>query len=681
MRPVFIFVLSLALWASAPAAEEEAAALERALGARAAGDWDRALAEARGAGPVGQDIIAWHYLRARQGTFAEARAFLARRPDWPGLPLLRARSEGAIPPGADARQVIDFFVPQAPRSGAGTLRYAAALRATGQGETAEAELIRGWTTHSLTASEEAAFITRHGALLRPHHWARTDMLLWRGLSGEAERMLPLLTEAEKRLATARIALRERRDGVNALIDRVPAARAGDPGLAYERFLWRARAGLTDGAIEMLEQTEELGRAEDWGNLRRRYARILMRAEENRRAYRIAARHGLSEGRHFDDLEWLAGFIALRKLGDAETALAHFERFETAVDTPISLGRAGYWQARAHAALGDEAAAMADYTRAAAHQTAFYGQLAAEEAGLPPDPLLTGTESFPDWRGAAFMQSSVFEAAELLLAAGDLSLGERFLTHLTESLSRQDIGQLAGYVREVHGEPHLEVMIAKRAVQYGHVLEAPYFPLHPLLAETGDVPPALALAIARRESEFDPRVSSGVGARGLMQLMPATAEEMAGDLGVRFIERRLLSDPDYNARLGLTYLAELQETFGESPVLISVAYNAGPSRAFAWMRSRGDPREARTDLVDWIEHIPFRETRNYVMRVTESLPVYRARLSGETEPLGLLADLRGARPDGRAVNGPPPPNWAPELSLRPRSRPAAAPAPADAPATE
>lgn len=679
MRPIFILFLSLVLWASAPAADGEAEALERALAARAVGDWDRALAEARGAGPVGQDIIAWHYLRARQGSFAEARAFLVRRPDWPGLPLLRARSEGAIPPRADPQQVLNYFIPQAPRSGAGTLRYAEALRAAGQAETADAEIIRGWTTHSLTGDEEAAFITRHGSLVRPHHWARTDMLLWRGLTAEAARMLPRLSEAEKRLATARIALRERRDGVNALIARVPASRADNPGLAFERFLWRARAGMTDGAIEMLEETDDLGQAEEWGNLRRRYARILMRAEENRRAYRIAARHGLEEGRHFADLEWLAGFIALRKLGDAATALRHFERFETAVDTPISLGRAGYWQGRAHAALGDEAAAREDYTRAAAHQTAFYGQLAAEEAGLLPDPKLAGTEEFPDWRGGAFTQSSVFEAAELLLAAGDLSLGERFLTHLAESLTREEIGQMADYVREVHGEPHLEVMIAKRAVQYGHVLEAPYFPLHPLLEETGDVPQALALAIARRESEFDPGVSSGVGARGLMQLMPATAEEMAGDLGVRFLEARLLSDPDYNARLGLTYLAELIETFGPSPVLVSVAYNAGPSRAFSWISARGDPRDARTDLVDWIEHIPFRETRNYVMRVTESLPVYRARISGETQALGLLADLRGARPDGRAVTGPPPPNWAPELSLRPLSRPAAPPA--DVPATE
>jgi soluble lytic murein transglycosylase len=156
---------------------------------------------------------------------------------------------------------------------------------------------------------------------------------------------------------------------------------------------------------------------------------------------------------------------------------------------------------------------------------------------------------------------------------------------------------------------------------------------------------LALAIARRESEFDPAVMSGVGARGLMQLMPATAREVAGNLNLRYSRDRLISDPVYNARLGTAYLEELLLTFDGNMVMTSAGYNAGPSRPIRWMNERGDPRRGGMNIIDWIEHIPFDETRNYVMRVTESLPVYRARLTGEVEAIRLTEELQG-RPGHR-----------------------------------
>ncbi|WP_147126791.1 lytic transglycosylase domain-containing protein [Shimia ponticola] len=670
--------LTLSLWASLGSANGSVRALEQAMDAVRAKDWDAARTLAASAGPVGRDIIEWHTLRAGEGSFERSQAFVSRRGDWPGLPYLVSQSEDTIPQSADTADVLTFFGAQKPRHGTGSLRLAAALRASGQSDAARAEIVRAWTSLSLSVPEEAAFMATHGSALARHHWERADMLMWRGLTAEAKRMLPRLSDDDRTLAEARIALRDGTDGIDAFIDAVPASRAGDPGLAYERFLWRANRGRTLGAIEVMEGQRNLGEPERWGNLRRRYARQLMRDGQDRRAYRLAANHGLSEGRHFADLEWLAGYIALRKLRDADTALRHFERFEAAVDTPISLARAAYWQGRAHEQVGNTAWAREDYLRGADHQTAFYGLLSAERADVPMDPKLTGRETFPDWRTAAFTQSTVFEAAMLLLAAGELSLAERFLTHLAESLDRTQIGQMAAMVQQMN-QPHLEVMIAKRGVQYGHVIEGPYYALHPLAANSGSVPPELALAIARRESEFDPAVTSGVGARGLMQLMPATAQEMAGDVGEPFSNGRLLTDGDYNARLGTAYLRELIAQFGQSPVQISVAYNAGPSRAVSWVNDRGNPRDPRVDIVDWIEHIPFRETRNYVMRVTESLPIYRARLSGRVEPIRFTQELRGNAPtaaDSAAYQaglnaGPPESPWAPlsmPVELRPRVRP-------------
>lgn len=454
--------------------------------------------------------------------------------------------------------------------------------------------------------------------------------------------MPLVNEDWQKLARARLALRAMSTDVNALIEAVPDALQDDPGLAYERFLWRVRKGLTDRAIDlMLERStsaKALGEPERWANQRRSLARRVMRGGDAVTAYALASAHFLTEGSSFADLEWLSGFLALRKLKSPVQSIAHFEAFRGAVATPISLGRAGYWLGRAHSAAGDTEAAARAYAFGAGYQSSFYGQLAAEAASLPTDPTMTGQEVFPDWRDAEFVNSSVFAAAMQLQAAGLRSLAERFLVHLGETQDRTGLGQLGQLALDLR-EPHIALMISKQAARMGHELYKTYFPLGLPYGEVVPVPMEFALAIARRESEFDPEVVSPVGARGLMQLMPDTAKEVADGLDLRYDRARLLSDPKYNAKLGSTYLAELAERFDNNPVLMSIGYNAGPSRAERWPEEYGDPRSPNVDIIDWIEGIPFRETRNYVMRVTESFAPYRARITDEVPEIRLTEDLR------------------------------------------
>ncbi len=383
----------------------------------------------------------------------------------------------------------------------------------------------------------------------------------------------------------------------------------------------------------------LGRPDQWADYRRRLARQLMRDKEYREAYLIASGHRLTPGADYADLEWLSGYIALRFLDAPGAALDHFQRLRAAVSTPISLGRAGYWEGRAYEALGEEDQAKAAYAFGAEYQTSFYGQLAAERGGIAPDPRLTGGESFPDGVRAPFRSSPVYQAGVTIFEAGDLRLAARFFSHLAESLSREDIGSMAARL-ELLRSPHVELEIAKRAQTMGYDIHKPLFPVMRLdTRQTPDVAPELALSIARRESEFNHAVVSHAGARGLMQLMPGTAQLMAPVVGVSYSPARLTSDPVYNARLGSAYLQRLRDEFGGSTVLVAAGYNAGPGRPRDWMERYGDPRDPSVDAVDWIEHIPFRETRNYVMRVMESLAPYRARLSGKTEPLGLEAALK------------------------------------------
>ena len=617
------------------------AALAAAFEAIINTDWDAAVARAQPAGQIGKDIVTWHRLRAGQGTYAEYNAFLTDHSDWPGLPLMRKKGEAALTPTVPPKDIIAYFGSQNPRSGHGVLQLARAFEAEDQSGDAAAGVVLAWRTFNLSKSERLALLKEYKTLLAPHHKARLDMLLWRGRFNEARRMYPLVSEGWQALAQARIALRREDGNVDTLIKAVPKELQSNPGLAYERFFWRARKGRNAGAVSlMLERSisaETLGEPVEWANRRRSLARQMMREGDGVTAYRLASSHHLSEGSHFADLEWLSGYLALRYLNDPKTALAHFQSFRVAVKSPISLGRAGYWEGRAYEALGDTGSAQASYAFGAEYQTSFYGLLAAEKAGISMDTALTGAEVFPDRSSAAFMSSTVLRAALLLYQTGEKSLAKRFFLQVAETLNRTELGQLADLALSLN-DPHIALMIAKQGARRGLVLPRAYYPLHDLTKEALPIEPELALAIARRESEFNPVVESGVGAKGLMQLMPKTAKSVAEELEIDFEVGRLLTDWRYNARLGSTYLARLEEEFGESPILISVGYNAGPSRARAWITAFGDPRSAGVDVVDWIEHIPFRETRNYVMRVTESLPVYRARLSGKTPPLSLSEEL-------------------------------------------
>ncbi len=614
-----------------------------------ADEWDAAYVTARPAGQVARDIVAWRQLRAGMGEFDAYLDFLTRNGDWPGLDRVRLRGEATLSPHTPADRILSFFGDMAPQSGNGARHLARALRQTGRPAAADEVVLRAWRGIVMTDSEERdLLLSGHGALLRPHNAERLDMLLWRGRTGEAGDFLNHLGDDWQALARARIALRRDRSGVDALIGKIPGALADDPGLAHERFLWRVRRGFMDPAVDLLAERSRsagaLGQPSRWAGQRLRLARQLMGDGRARTAYELASAHHLSKGAAYADLEWLAGYIALRKLNDPAAALRHFRRFRAAVFMPISLGRAGYWEGLAQEAAGNTEGALAAFSFAAEYQTGFYGLLAAERAGLDLDPSLAATEDFPDWRQAGFVQSPVVRAALLFHEAGELNLAEWFLVHLSERLDRTGLGQLGDMALSLD-EPHLAVRIAKQAVRQGHVLTGIYFPEHPLAKENLLAKPELALAIARRESEFDAGVTSPAGARGLMQLMPATARSVAREIGEDYRPEALLTDWRYNARLGAAYLDRLTGEFGRSHVLIAAAYNAGPGRVRQWIDRHGDPRQPGVDPVDWIEHIPFHETRNYVMRVMESLPVYRARLTRQTGPVRLSRELRGAPPRG------------------------------------
>jgi len=499
-----------------------------------------------------------------------------------------------------------------------------------------------WRDSPLNARDEAAVLALHAADLADLHVERLDNLLWAGASGSAERMLQRVSAGHAAVGRARIALQARARGVNELIARVPEDYVNHPGLAHDRFAWRLHHQNFDSAgdllIEQSARDEGLGRPQAWAAGRQRLVRRALTAGQHQRAYDLATPNWLDGGAVFADVEWLAGFIALRHLDDPEAAAQHFATLRSNVGAPISLARAGYWEGLAREAMGDEDGAQTALAFAAEHQTAFYGLLAAEKLGLPLDAALVEPPSYPDWTETSLAQSDVLQAAKLLHETGDWHEARRFVLHLARNLEDEnELGALADLWLE-RGEPNFAVNIAKIAIGSGIVLPRAYFPLTGLEEADLPAPSDLVMAIARRESEFDPAVVSPADARGLLQVLPGTGELVARRLGVPFSAGRLTTDPEFNALLGAAYLDGLISEFGAFP-LVAAGYNAGPGRPRRWVREFGDPRDPSVDPVDWVETIPFAETRNYVMRVAESLIIYRAMLNGERE-IRMTELLRG-----------------------------------------
>ncbi len=613
-------------------AAQDAAALSAAFARADANDHDLAAHQAARAGDaVVAELAAWRRMLAGQGSFEEMRRMLAARPDWPRMTQLRREAERAMPRDLGHDAVLAFFAKDAPLTGTGALALARAQAGRGQAAAAEATLAQAWRTMNLTADERAAFEQRHGALARKLAPQRLDAMLWAGDEGQARAVLPLVDAGWRALAEARLTLRARANGVDARIAAVPAKLSNDPGLAYERFLWRARADRTAAAEQLLMQrtgsAAALGRPDVWAGRRAGLARAAFRDGREVEAYRLASQHHLDTGTDFADLEWLSGWIALRGLNDPQRAAGHFLRMYNDVATPISKGRGGYWLGLAYAQAGDKARSAEWFARAADHPTSFYGQLAAERIGRDVRAELAAHDADRDWRKASFAKSDTLRAIGLLQMAGLEAEARQFLVSLARTLTtRDDFAALGRFALEI-GRPDGAVVVGKQAARAGHVIMDIYYPVESRVGSGGPIEPALALAIARQESEMNPAAVSPAGARGLMQLMPGTAKKVSRDLGVGYSLDRLTADPAYNVKLGKAYLAEMLAQFGGAKMLAAAAYNAGPSRADQWVGRLGDPRHAM-DPVDWIEHIPFTETRNYVQRVMEGLHIYRARLGAD-----------------------------------------------------
>jgi soluble lytic murein transglycosylase len=377
----------------------------------------------------------------------------------------------------------------------------------------------------------------------------------------------------------------------------------------------------------------------WAELKRA-ARLSLDKGEISVAYRLAANHGATSGDAFVEGEWLAGWISLRFLQDPTTALKHFTALYTGTKSAVTQASAAYWAGRAYEQAGNKARAQDWYHLSTKAATTFYSLLAADRLNEKEVWQLRDTPVPQPAEKAAFERQELVKVVRLLSVLDQADRTRPFVFKLRDMATKSSDYFLTAALATDVDRDDLAVFVAKQARLAGTEMIQYLYPM-PTVPKSSTPEPALVLGVIRQESAFLNSATSPAGALGLMQLMPSTAKQVAKEAGVKYNETALTKDAQYNIQLGSAYLEKLVDRFDGSYVLAAAAYNAGPSRAADWVDTYGDPRLTHTDAIDWVESIPFDETRNYVQRVMENLEIYRARLNKGIIKLTLENDLRRA----------------------------------------
>lgn len=593
-------------------------------------NWQNGITISRGSSdPAVVRLAHWLSLRNGQGTWDEYAYFLANYPNWPKEVTLRRYAESLMPNDLHPDQVISFFNGTDPLTAKGYRILGEALITQGEKAQGEALVAYGWINKSMSQRDENEYLERHGSVLRNRHVERVDTALWAGRTSDAMRLYPYLNPEWRALANARTGLRSQSGNADKLVSGVSPALQTHPGLAFERMRWRYKKGLRNEAESMILLTSRewasLGRPQEWAYYRKIFARDAFEEGLYEKAYELANYNNLTNGVDFADLEFLAGWVALEYIKDPKRADTHFVRLWEGVRYPVSKSRAAYWAGRAREALKDSSGATTWYTRAAEFGTTFYGQLAARKLARPALRGFSANSPITKADIEVFQKSDIARLAVALTRTKHENTARIFMLQAAEVLNTEGALGVLGSINLQTNEPNFAVQVAKIAIRKGFKVPQYAYPVVPLAVRADAPEQALSLAIARQESQMNPRAKSPAGALGLMQVMPATAKGVARRIGVTYDLDLLGRDIDYNTNIGQAYLTGLVNRWNGSYVLAIASYNAGPGNVSKWIERFGDPRTAAVDEINWIESIPFSETRNYVQRVLEGMEVYRNRL--------------------------------------------------------
>jgi soluble lytic murein transglycosylase len=598
--------------------------------------------------PVSRKLAEWIVLRFDDNFigFQRYANFVNANPTWPSVSTFRRRAEATLwQEKADNATIKGYFASNEPLTAKGRLAYARALLASGDSAGAQTQVREAWRSESMSADMEAQVRDQFGPFISAgDDKARMEERLYANDSAAGLRSAQRLNNTQLAIARARTAVTSKAGNARALVNAVPHDAHNDAGYQFAHVqMLRREDKFAEAARVMASVTRDaaqLHNTDEWWIERRLLARKLLDVNDAKTAYVVARDAPMPDKEVYRiEREFTAGWIALRFLHDHQAAIAHFAKIPQVTANPISLARAGYWLGRSLDAAGRPQDARRQYETAARWTTTYYGQMARAKLGLG-EMVLYAPQASQTQRGSV-ERLELVRAAEILYALDEPNLIRPLMADLGERL--EDIGALTalGEIAARQKDARSMVLLGKAALARGYPFGQYAFPTVgvPDYTPVGPkIDPALVFSIMRQESGFDPKIVSPAKAMGLMQVTPVAGRDTCKRFKCSFDANRLLNDPTYNLQIGSAELAGVLSDYRGSYIMTFAAYNAGRGSVREWVARYGDPRDPGVDAVDWVERIPFSETRNYVQRVMENLQVYRVRFGG-TSKLLIEADLK------------------------------------------
>ena len=594
---------------------------------------------------IARSTIDWirYYNGASDLSFEDYLQYIPNN-NWPEINKININAESKINYNTDLDLIKKFFINKEPETGWGNIFLGNAYLSDGKLVEGKKYIIKGYVYGNFTRNEQARIIRSYKDILeQKHHKIRLDKLLWEGKYRTASRLIRYVEKDYQKLYEARIGLISFAGGVDNLIGKVPKYLLSDPGLVHDRINWRIKKGKHKSALELLTEINKtdpskLVRPDKFWNKKNFLIRKLIENHQYEQAYKLAINHGLNNSKDIAEAEWLAGWISLVFLNNPESAYLHFLNIWNISTRPISKARASYWIAKSYESLGNFEESQNWFRLSSAYSLTFYGQLSKSKLNEKTQFMPITTNSINVSNETIIKNREIYLAISLL---NEFNLSKYVKKFIWDLANRSDIETAIDSVRIAN-----EIERYDFAVQAGKILYYNTTILHPLSFPTVEKPTfekiifpkqELINSVIRQESQFDPEAGSYAGAKGLMQLMPYTAKRISQGLNLKYTKAKLTEVPDYNIILGSAYLDKLLNNYNNSYILSLAAYNAGESRVSRWIKKYGDPRKDDISSENWIELIPFKETRNYVQRVMENIQVYEF-ISNNLNPSELSLSL-------------------------------------------
>ena len=603
-------------------------------------------------------ILDWirYYNGADDLTFTNYINFIEENSFWPLLDNVKLKAEEKISFSDDHAALLKYFGMEDPKTGWGKIYYGNSLMQNEDNKKGIRLIKEGYINGNFSRSEQQTLIKKFRSFLdQEDHKKRISDLLWNGKYRTAKSLIKYVDKDYQKLFEARIALISFSGGVDNLISIVPEYLKNNPGLQHDRLKWRIKKGKDESALELMLEVNKnnslnIERPDKFWKLKKSIIRELINKHEYKNAYKLSINHGLSSNADIASAEWLAGWISITFLNDPATSKVHFQKIWDVSSRPISKARGSYWIGKSYAKLNDKDLSEKWFKEASRYSLTFYGQLAATELNetFNFNPILNEITEV-DFKVNAELKD-IYSAVSLLDEFNQSRIVKKFIIDLAENGS-PPVATQAIYLSSEIERYDFAVQAGKYFYYNNVILEPKGFPTveRPIFGKIIFPDQSLIHAVIRQESQFDPKAGSSVGASGLMQLMPYTAKTVSQGLKLPYAKQKLKEDPKYNVILGSAYLDKLLSKYNGSYILSLAAYNAGESRVSSWLKKYGDPRTDDITAVDWIELIPFKETRNYVQRVTENIQVYTyLDQNNLAQPYSLNKDINRGYVGGRTV---------------------------------